>query len=139
MRDLRACSSVFPGASRDSLRRCQDADGLEVDVIIELRDGRWASIEVKLGENEVPDGIANLNRLRKKTQAIPAARNKEPSFMVVVTAASPFARYGRENDATCFPPPRCLRARNLTGGLHGRIIHCKYIANFMKGVADARH
>ena len=58
---------------------------------------------MKLGENKVPDGVANLNRLRRKVLSSPAARNREPSFMAVVTASSPFARYDRENDVYVFP------------------------------------
>ena len=101
--DLRVYASALPNALPDPLRYYQDADGLEVDAIIELRDGRWAGIEVKLGENKVPDGVANLNRLRRKVLSNPAARNREPSFMAVVTASSPFARYDRENDVYVFP------------------------------------
>ena len=101
--DLRVYASALPNALPDPLRYYQDADGLEVDAIIELRDGRWAGIEVKLGENKVPDGVANLNRLRRKVLLNPAARNSEPSFMAVVTASSPFARYDRENDMYVFP------------------------------------
>ncbi|HJF63230.1 MAG TPA: DUF4143 domain-containing protein [Gordonibacter urolithinfaciens] len=101
--DLRVYASALPNALPDPLRYYQDADGLEVDAIIELRDGRWAGIEVKLGESKVPDGVANLNRLRRKVLSNPAARNREPSFMAVVTASSPFARYDRENDVYVFP------------------------------------
>lgn len=101
--DLRVYASALPNALPDPLRYYQDADGLEVDAIIELRDGRWAGIEVKLGENKVSDGVANLNRLRRKVLLNPAARNSEPSFMAVVTASSPFARYDRENDVYVFP------------------------------------
>lgn len=103
IRDLRVYASALADATIDPLRYYQDADGLEVDAIIELRDGRWAGIEVKLGESKVSDGIANLNRLRKKVLSNPAARNREPSFMAVVTANSPFARYDREGDAYVFP------------------------------------
>ncbi len=96
---VNALSSSYSG----SLRYYGDADGLEVDAIIELRDGRWAGIEIKLGEEKVPDGIANLNRLRKKVAANPAARNPRPEFMAVVTATSPFCRYDAENDVYVFP------------------------------------
>ncbi|MBS5450459.1 MAG: hypothetical protein KHY83_10445 [Coriobacteriia bacterium] len=51
----------------------------------------------------MPDGIANLNRLRKKVAANPAARNPRPEFMAVVTATSPFCRYDAENDVYVFP------------------------------------
>lgn len=103
IRDLRVYASALADAPADPLRYYRDADGLEVDAIIELRDGRWAGIEVKLGENKVSDGIANLDRLRKKVQSNPAARNREPSFMAVITATAPFERYDRENDVYVFP------------------------------------
>lgn len=101
--DLKIYVSALPGARSDSLCYYGDADGLEVDVIIELRDGRWAGIEIKLGEDKVPDGIANLARLRKKISLNSAARNPEPEFMAVLTASSPFARYDADHDVYVFP------------------------------------
>lgn len=101
--DLRVYASALKDAPADPLRYYQDADGLEVDAIIELRDGRWAGIEVKLGEDKVSDGIACLDRLRKKVRSNSAARNKEPAFMAVVTANSPFERYDRESNVYVFP------------------------------------
>lgn len=101
--DLKVYASALPDALPDPLRYYQDADGLEVDVILELRDGRWAGIEIKLGESKVPAGIKNLVRLRKKVLANPAARNREPAFMAVLTAASPFVRYDWESDVYVFP------------------------------------
>lgn len=103
MRDLRVYASALPDATIDPLRYYQDADGLEVDAIIELRDGRWAGVEVKLGESKVPDGIANLNRLRKKVLSNTAARSREPSFMAVVTATSPFSRRDPESGVYVLP------------------------------------
>ncbi len=73
--DLCAYVSCLPGAHSGSLSYYGDSDGLEVDVIIELRDGRWAAIEIKLGEAKVPDGISNIKRLRRKVASNPAARN----------------------------------------------------------------
>ena len=101
--DLRAYTACLPGAYPGSLRYYGDSDGLEVDAIIELRDGRWAALEVKLGEAKVPDGIKNIERLRKKVAANPAARNPKPEFSAVVTAASPFCRYDAEHDVYVFP------------------------------------
>ncbi len=101
--DLRACASCLPGAYSGSLSYYGDSDGLEVDAIIELRDGRWAAIEIKLGETKVPDGISNIKRLRKKIASNPAARNPQPEFCAVVTATSPFCRYDAENDVYVFP------------------------------------
>ena len=101
--DLRAYAACLPGAHPGSLRYYGDSDGLEVDVIIELRDGRWAALEVKLGETKVPDGIRNIERLREKVASNPAARNPEPEFSAVVTATSPFCRHDAEHDVYVFP------------------------------------
>ena len=101
--DLRAYAACLPGTHPGSLRYYGDSDGLEVDVIIELRDGRWAALEVKLGEAKVPDGIRNIERLRKKVASNPAARNPEPEFSAVVTATSTFCRHDAEHDVYVFP------------------------------------
>ena len=101
--DLRAYAACMPGAHPGSLRYYGDSDGLEVDAIIELRDGRWAALEVKLGEAKVPDGIRNIERLRQKVAANPAARNPKPAFSAVLTATSPFCRYDAEHDIYVFP------------------------------------
>lgn len=42
-RDLVVYASLLPQAGSSPLRYYSDADGLEVDLIIELRDGRWAA------------------------------------------------------------------------------------------------
>ena len=101
--DLRVYIACLPGAHPGSLRYYGDSDGLEVDVVIELRDGRWAALEIKLGEAKVPDGIRNIERLREKVASNPAARNPKPEFCAVVTAMSPFCRYDAVHDVYVFP------------------------------------
>ena len=101
--DLRAYTACLSGAHPGSLRYYGDSDGLEVDVVIELRDGRWAALEIKLGEAKVPDGIRNIERLREKVASNPAARNPKPEFCAVVTATSPFCRYDAAHDVFVFP------------------------------------
>lgn len=101
--DLKALLMDNEYATEQSLHYYRDADGLEVDLIVELADGRWAGIEIKLGENKVPEAMRNLNRLRDKIAANPAARNPQPEFMAVLTGNSPFARYDREHDVYVFP------------------------------------
>ena len=101
--DLRVYTACLPGAHPGSLRYYGDSDGLEVDVIIELRDGRWAALEIKLGEAKVSDGIRNIERLREKVSSNPAARNPKPEFCAVVTAMSPFCRYDAAHDVYVFP------------------------------------
>lgn len=101
--DLKAYTSCLPGAYAGSLHYYSDSDGLEVDAILELRDGRWAALEIKLGESKVPDGMENIERLRKKVASNPAARNPQPEFSAVVTATSPFCRYDAAHDVYVFP------------------------------------
>lgn len=84
IRDLNVYTSVLSKALPGSLRYYRDADGLEVDAIIELRDGRWGAIEIKLGWNKIKQGVDSLLRLKKKIAANPAARNPDPSFMMVL-------------------------------------------------------
>lgn len=38
---------------------------------VELRGGRWAALEIKLGEAKVPDGIRSIERLREKGRLQP--------------------------------------------------------------------
>lgn len=91
LRDLRVYASSMSEAQPDALRYYRDSDGLEVDAIIELRDGRWGAIEIKLGANKAADAERSLLRLRDKVAANPAARNPEPSFMLVLVGKTDFA------------------------------------------------
>lgn len=74
------------------MRYYGDADGLEVDIIVELPDGRWGAIEVKLSEEKVPAAERNLLRLRDKIARNPAARNANPSFLAVLVGKASFCR-----------------------------------------------
>lgn len=64
--DLSVYASLLPNASSTPLRYYSDNDNLEVDAIIELRDGRWAAFEIKLSEAKVDEAAKNLNRLKRK-------------------------------------------------------------------------
>jgi predicted AAA+ superfamily ATPase len=70
----------------------RDSDNLEVDVIVELRDGRWVGIEIKLSENKVDEGVRNLLRLKAKIALNPAAGNPEPTFLAVLVGKTEFCR-----------------------------------------------
>ena len=91
LRDLRVYVQALPEARNDALRYYRDADGLEVDAIIELKDGRWGAFEIKLGHNKVGAGVRALTRLRNKIKANPAARNPEPSFLAVLVGKADYA------------------------------------------------
>ena len=62
LRDLWAYAEFY-GAS---LYHYRDNSNLEVDAIIEMKDGAWGAFEIKLGENQVESAVRTLLRLKKK-------------------------------------------------------------------------
>ena len=92
LRDLRVYASCMDSALPDCVKYYRDSDNLEVDAIIELRDGRWAGIEIKLSENKVQEGVNNLMRLKNKMAKNPMAQNPEPAFMAVMVGNAEFCR-----------------------------------------------
>lgn len=102
LRDLRVYASALPQAGIEPLRYYRDADGLEADAIVELRDGRWAAIEIKLGANKIDEALASLRRLRNKIGQNQAARNPKPSFMMVLVGKTDF-RYRTDDDIYVVP------------------------------------
>lgn len=61
----------------------RDSNDLEVDLILETEDGRWAAVEVKLGSAQVDNGAETLLRLTKQ---LDTSRCGDPAFLAVVTA-----------------------------------------------------
>ena len=121
LHDLAVYAQALPGAPAEPLRYYRDSDGLEVDAVIELRDGRWAAFEVKLGESKIPEAIRALNRLRAKVAANPAARNPKPAFAAVLVGAGESARHDAANDMHIIPSPPWARngpVRKRRPGLH---------------------
>jgi len=92
LRDLKIYASCIDSALPDSVKYYRDSDNLEVDAIIELRDGRWAAIEIKLSDNKVAEGVSNLLRLKAKMASNPLARNPEPVFMAILVGKTEFCR-----------------------------------------------
>ena len=92
LRDLRIYASCMDNALPDPVKYYRDSDNLEVDAIIELRDGRWAGIEIKLSENKAQEGVESLLRLKNKLMLNPMARNPEPAFLAVITGKADFCR-----------------------------------------------
>ena len=60
VRDLLVYARALPDASEDPVHYYRDDSGLEADAIVEQADGRWAAIEVKLGEDKVDEAAAHL-------------------------------------------------------------------------------
>ncbi|MCR5649875.1 MAG: DUF4143 domain-containing protein [Lachnospiraceae bacterium] len=103
MHDLAVYSSVLPNAGLNPLHYYRDSDGLEIYAVIELKDGRWGAIEIKLGENKFDDAAKSLLRLRSKVLSNPLADNKEPAFMAVIVGAGEYARQDKETGIYVIP------------------------------------
>lgn len=77
----------------------QDYTNKEVDVVIELKDGRWCAIEIKLGANQIDKAAENLIELNNK---ILADGGKAPSIMCVICGLSS-AAYQRSDGVYVIP------------------------------------
>ena len=108
LRDVRVYASALDLDRSPKVLYYGDADGLEVDIVVELPDGRWGAFEVKLGDAKVSQAERSLLRLRDKVAANPAARNPEPSFLAVLVGVTPFAR--RLPSGVCVVPITSLGA-----------------------------
>ena len=93
---------VYAEAIGAKLSHYHDANGLEVDAIIEL-DTRWAGVEIKMGAHRVEEGAAALKRLRDKLISKGAAA---PASLCVITGGGPL--YTRD-DGIHVLPIDCLR------------------------------
>jgi len=81
----------------------RDKSGLEADMIVALRDGRWGAIEVKLGNKQIEEAAENLLKLKEK---IDADKMREPSFLMVLTGG----QYAfRRKDGVLVVPIGCLK------------------------------
>lgn len=98
-KDLR----VYAQSNDGDIFHYRDKSELEVDLIISLRDGRWAAVEVKLGEHQSDEAAANLIQLKNK---VDTSRIGEPSFLMVLTGGK-FA-YKRK-DGVLVVPLTCLK------------------------------
>ena len=77
IRELRVLAQALDG----EVFHYRDNYGVEVDAIVQLRDGRWGAIEIKLGEAQVNAAAANLLRFR---QQLDLQRTGAPAFLAVV-------------------------------------------------------
>lgn len=80
VRDLR----VYAQASDASVAYYADSKDIEVDTIVQARDGRWAAFEVKLGgEKLIEEGARNLQRF---AQQIDTTKSGTPACLAVIVA-----------------------------------------------------
>jgi len=78
IRDLRIYADSIDG----SVYHYRDKNGLEVDAVIQLADGRWGAVEVKLGAGEVDKACDNLLKLQR---VVDTDKMNVPSFLMVLT------------------------------------------------------
>ena len=55
---------IYIGSMGGRLFHYRDHNNREVDAVAELRDGRYALFEIKLGTREIDDAAENLIRIR---------------------------------------------------------------------------
>lgn len=79
LRDLRVYSQALD-ATLSSWRDSQT--GAEIDVVLELPNGRWAAFEIKLGEAAADTAAASLLHFAGK---VDTARHGDPLALVVIT------------------------------------------------------
>jgi len=77
IRNLRVLAQALDG----EVLHYRDKYGVEVDAIVQLRDGRWGAIEIKLGEGQVEAAAAGLLHFRHQ---IDTSCTGEPAFLAVV-------------------------------------------------------
>lgn len=98
-RDVR----IYAQANDGDVFHYRDKSGLESDLIVRLRNGKWAAIEVKLGQKQIEEAAANLLAIKNK---IDTEKMGEPSFLMILNGGQ-FA-YQR-NDGVWVVPLGCLK------------------------------
>ena len=106
IRDLKIYSSEYGG----TVSYYRDRYGLEADAVLHLEDGRYALIEIKLGQNEVDEGAKHLLEIER---LIAEHNNKEkqvplrlPDLKIVITGT----QYGyKREDGVYVIPLGCLK------------------------------
>ena len=102
VRDLR----VYADAHFGDVRHYHDANGLECDAVVSLRDGRYGLVEIKIGGTPLIEHGAET--LKKLASRIDTTKMAKPSFLMVLTAVGDCA-YTRPGDGVVVCPIGCLK------------------------------
>ena len=73
-----------------------NVSGLEVDAIVELKNGDFGAIEIKLGPDKIEEGINNLNRLSSELTV-------EPKFKAIICGLYPAVTRRKEDGIYILP------------------------------------
>ena len=98
-RDIR----IYAQANDADVFHYRDKTGLEADLIIRQRNGKWAAIEIKLGNKQIEEAAQNLLALRAK---IDEEKMGKDAFLMIVTGGQ--YAYQRD-DGIWVVPIGCLR------------------------------
>ena len=98
-RDVR----VYAQANDGDVFHYRDKSGLEADLIVRLHDGRWAAIEVKLGNKQIEEAALNLLALKSK---IDEEKMGNAAFLMIITGG--LTAYQRK-DGVWVVPIGCLK------------------------------
>ena len=90
MHDLRVYMDKLGG----NVFHYRDKSGLECDAVLELSDGSFALVEVKLGSKQIEEAAKNLKKLAGKI-------NEQPAFLMVLTGTE--AAYTRDDGVHVVP------------------------------------
>jgi predicted AAA+ superfamily ATPase len=99
IRDLRVYAQAIDG----EVFHFRDKSGLEADAIVQLKDGRWGAVEIKMGAKEIETAAENLKILQQKVNV---DKMREPSFLMVLTGTEPAYR---RKDGVYVTPIGCLK------------------------------
>ena len=94
IRDLQ----VFMQNCGGKLSHYRDSENLEVDVILESDDDKWAAIEIKLGSGRIDEAASNLLKFTSKVNTDLLG---SPTFLAVITATG--YGYRREDGVFVIP------------------------------------
>jgi len=98
IRDLRVYASSLGG----KVYYYHDRNGLEVDAVIVLDDGRYGLVEIKLASKEIEEASIRFEEFERVLDSV---NYKKPSFKMVLTAGE--LAYTKEN-GTLIIPIGCL-------------------------------
>ena len=106
VRDLRA----YTQGEDASISYYHDRNGLEADIVLHLKDGRYALIEFKLGQSEIDEGAKHLCKIeelvREYNQREKQCPMRLPDLKLVITGT----KYGyRREDGVFVIPIGCLK------------------------------
>lgn len=95
-RDLKIYAESFNA----NLYHYQDYKNKEIDAVIELFDGRWCAIEIKLGANQIDSAAENLKEIK---ESIMNEENSVPPSELIVICGLTNAAYQRPDGVYVVP------------------------------------